>query len=101
MQRYEAIENGIERKDIKALREAIGSIIYTSRNFSSGEFDEAIKYVESKGIKLKDDALIGEPTISSQKDTFTKEDFADAIFELKENFCDERKIGRASCRERV
>lgn len=90
MQRYEAIEDGIEKKDIKALREAIGSIIYTSRNFSSGEFDEAVKYVESKGIKLKDDALIGKPTISSQKNQFTEEDFVRAIFELKKNFCDER-----------
>lgn len=85
MQRYEAIENGIKNNDISALREAIGSICYTSRDFSSGEFDEAIKYVESKGIKLKDDMLMGDTTISS-----IKEDFADAVFELKNNFCDER-----------
>lgn len=90
MQQYEAIENGIKNKDVKALREAIGSICYTSRDFSSGEFDEAIQYVESKGIQLKDEKLIGDPTISSQKDSFTDDDFADAIFELKNNFCDER-----------
>lgn len=90
MQRYEAIENGIKNNDISALREAIGSICYTSRDFSSGEFDEAIKYVESKGIKLKDDMLMGNTTISSIKEDFTDEDFADAVFELKNNFCDER-----------
>lgn len=90
MQRYEAIENGIKNNDISALREAIGSICYTSRDFSSGEFDEAIKYVESKGIKIKDDMLIGNTTISSTKEDFTDEDFADAVFELKNNFCDER-----------
>lgn len=90
MQKYEAIETGIKNNDVKALREAIGSICYTSSDFSSGEFDEAIEYVESKGIQLKDDALIGDPTISSQKQDFSDEDFARAIYELKENFCDER-----------
>lgn len=90
MQRYEAIESGIANQDVKALREAIGSICYTSRDFSSGEFDEAIRYVESKGIKIKDEALVGNPVISGQKSTFTDEDFAKAIFELKKNFCEER-----------
>lgn len=90
MRKYEAIEIGIKGNDIRVLREAIGNICYTSRNFSSGEFDEAIRYVESYGIKLKDERLVGDPPISSQKSTFTDDDFADAIFELKENFCDER-----------
>lgn len=90
MQKYDAIENGIAQNDVKALREAIGSICYTNRDFSNGEFFEAIKYVESKGIQLKDAGLVGNATISSQKSEFTDEDFAKAIFELKRNFCDER-----------
>lgn len=91
MQKYDAIENGIAQKDVKALREAIGSICYTCRDFSDGEFVAAIDYVENKnGIKIKDDSLVGNPTISSQKSDFTDEDFAKAIFELKKNFCDER-----------
>ena len=90
MQKYDAIENGIAQNDVKALREAIGSICYTNRDFSNVEFFEAIKYVESKGIQLKDASLAGNPTISSQKSEFTDEDFAKAIFELKRNFCDER-----------
>ena len=90
MNAYETIEKAISNNDIEALREAIGSICYTSRDFSSGEFDEAVRYVESKGIKLKDNAIIGAPTISSQKREFTDQDFARAIFELKKNFCDER-----------
>lgn len=90
MQKYDAIENGIAQNDVKALREAIGSICYTNRDFSNGEFFEVIKYVESKGIQLKDVGLVGNPTISSQKSEFTDEDFAKAIFELKRNFCDER-----------
>lgn len=90
MQKYDAIEKGIAQNDVKALREAIGSICYTNRDFSNGEFFEAVKYVESKGIQLKDAELIGSPTISSQKSEFTDEDFAKAIFELKRNFCDAR-----------
>lgn len=90
MQKYDVIENGIANKDIKALREAIGSICYTNRDFSDGEFFEVIKYVEAKGIVIRDDKLVGSPTISSQKKTFSDEDFAKAVFELKKNFCDER-----------
>lgn len=97
--KYEAIEKGIEQHDIKGLREAIGSICYTSRDFSSGEFDEAVRYVEKKGIKIKDDSLIGE-LVSSGKTDYTDEDFARAVFELKKNFCDDRiedvkKIGKS------
>lgn len=90
MQKYDAIENGIAKNDVKALREAIGSICYTNRDFSNGEFFEVVKYVESKGIQLKDAELIGCPTVSSQKSEFTDEDFTKAIFELKRNFCDAR-----------
>lgn len=90
MQKYKIIEEAIAQNDIATLREAVGSICYSSRDFSSGEFDEVVRYIESKGIKLKDDTLIGPPTISSQKNTFSEEDFTRAVFELKKNFCDER-----------
>ncbi|MCI7061692.1 MAG: hypothetical protein MR965_05760 [Lachnospiraceae bacterium] len=90
MRKYKAIENGIAKGDIKALREALGSISYTNRDFSNGEFDEAVEYVKSKGIKIMDESLVGDPAISSQKKTFTDADFAKAIFELKKNFCEER-----------
>lgn len=90
MKKYEAIEMCIAKKDIKALRAKVGSLCYTCRDFSDGEFDEMVKYIEKKGLKLVEDHLIGNPTISSQKTTFTDEDFADAVFELKKNFCQER-----------
>ena len=100
LNKYKSIEKYVAEKDIKHLRECIGSIIYTNWDFSKGEFDAAIKYVESKGIKIMDDHLVGDPPISSQKKTFTDDDFARAIFELKKNFCEERikdvkTIGRA------
>ena len=105
MRKYEAIENGIAKGDIKALREALGSISYTNWDFSNGEFDEAVEYVKSKGIKIMDESLVGDPAISSQKKTFTDDDFARAIFELKKNFCEERiedvkTIGRSLCKSK-
>lgn len=90
MQKYEMIEKGIKEKNIESLRKYVGSIAYTCRDFSDGEFDEVVEYIESQGIKLKDDNLIGEATISSQKKVFEAEDFTKAVYELKRNFCDER-----------
>ena len=89
MQKYVAIENGIAKNDVNGLREAIGSICYTSRDFSSGEFDEIVRYVTGKGVQLKDEPLKG-MLVSTGKTMFTDEDYARAIFELKKNFCDER-----------
>ena len=90
MQKYDAVEKGIANNDIKALREAIGSICYTNRDFSNGEFFEVVSYVESKGIKLKDDTLLGAEPVSKIKSEFNEDDFTRAVFELKRNFCDER-----------
>lgn len=89
MQKYEAIEKAIQENDIKSLRESIGSICYTCRDFSNGEFDEIVAYAISKGIQLMDSSLEGN-LISASKIAFTDEDFARAIFELKRNFCKER-----------
>ena len=99
MRRYEEVEKGIAENDIERLREAIGTICYVDCDFSSGEFDEVLRYVESKGIKLKDDTLDGE-LISDGKTAYIDEDFARAVFMLKKNFCNERiadvkKIGKA------
>lgn len=89
MNKFDSLDDKIYANDVDYLRDAIGSICYISRDFSSGEFLEAISYVESKGIKLKEDSLVGE-LVSKGKKTFTEDDFEDAVFELKENFCQER-----------
>ena len=99
MQRYESIEKGIKEQNVESLRESIGSICYTCRDFSDGEFDAVVAYVLSCGIDLYESSLVGE-LISQSKDIFTDEDFARAVFELKRNFCKERiedvkKIGIA------
>ena len=98
MEKYESIERGILQNDIASLRESIGSICYICRDFSNGEFDAVVEYVCGKGVDLMDKELVGE-LISSDKTTYTDEDFARAIFLLKKNFCQERiddvkKIGK-------
>lgn len=99
MKKYSVIERGIAEGNIDLLRGALGNICYTNRNFSNGEFDEVLQYIEQKGIKIKEDSLKGN-LVSEGKEKFSENDFGDAVFELKENFCDERiadvkKIGRA------
>ena len=89
MQTYEAIENGIRERDVEALREAIGGLCYACPDFSDGEFDEVVAYVTTQEIPLLDPALDGE-LIGTDKESFTDEDFARAVFELKRNFCEER-----------
>ena len=99
--KFDFMDKDIEKNDVQMLRNRIGNIIYTSRDFSSGDFDAAIKYVESKGIKLKEPYNSKYELVLNKKDLSecTREDFAAAVFNLKENFCTERinevkKIGK-------
>jgi hypothetical protein len=99
--KFDSLDEKIEKNDVDFLRDAIGSICYISRDFSSGEFDDAIKYVENKGVKLRE-PYNGKPELILNKKKLsecTEDDFGDAVFELKENFCIERinevkKIGK-------
>ncbi|SDB55437.1 hypothetical protein SAMN02910317_02874 [Ruminococcaceae bacterium FB2012] len=99
MNKFEAIESGIAEKDKEKLKEAMGNICYTDRSFSTNEFEEQLKHIKESGVDIIDDALDGE-LVSSGKAEFTDDDFANAVFELKYNFCRERiedvkRIGRA------
>lgn len=99
MKLYQAIENEISIDDISALHEAVGNICYTCKDFSNGEFDDAVNYFNIKVPNFIDKHLVGN-LISSEKTNYSEDDFADAIFMLKKNFCKERiadvkKIGRA------
>lgn len=98
-ERFDYLDKRIQNGEFQKLRQSLGNIIYACRDFSDGEFDDAVKYVESKGIKIKDDELKGE-LVSIGKETYTDDDFAVAIVHLQRNFCDERiaevkKIGKA------
>lgn len=88
MQTYDVIEKGITNKDKKLLREAIGNMCYINKDFSNDEFFKVIKHVEDSNVELKEE-LKGN-LISNQKSEFEDEDFTRAVFELKNNFCDDR-----------
>ena len=99
MAKFEAVESGIAERDVEKLREAMGNICYTDRSFSTGEFDNQLKNIRDNGVDIFDKALDGE-LVSEGKTSYTDDDFARAVFELKNNFCLERiedvkKIGRA------
>ena len=99
MKLYQAIENEISIDDISALHEAVGNICYTCKDFSNGEFDDAVNYFNIKVPNFMDKEVKGS-LISDGKTTYSEDDFADAIFMLKKNFCKERiadvkKIGKA------
>lgn len=90
MQRYEELELGIKTKDVKRIRHAIRVYCYVVTDFSDGSLDEMIQYVESKGIRIKEDSLVGKTPVSHVKKEYTEEDFSAAVCELERNFCDER-----------
>ena len=90
--KYDTIEKAITDNNITLLRESLGGLAYCCRDFSDGEFDRTLKYIESKGIQVKEKFNNNPPLISETKkpEDLTHDDFTSAIFELKKNFCDER-----------
>lgn len=83
----------IEEKNIPALREYIGSIIYSDRAFLHGEFESAIKYVAEECYLVELFEPFNETPILKSKlglPNYENSDFTEAIYELKNNFCRER-----------
>ena len=96
---YEKIEENINGKDCNGLREALGNLCYTSRDFSSGEFDKELENAEKRVPEVYQE-YDKKQLVSDEKSEYTAEDFSEAVFLLKENFCKERindvkKIGKA------
>lgn len=97
------IKECIEKKDINRLRGTVTGILVRDRNASTGDFENNINYIiDECGItELFENFDSTKPLVSdSVKDRrLTDEDFSDAVYYLKNNFCKERiddviKIGR-------
>lgn len=97
------IKECIEKKDIVRLRGTVTGILVRDRNASTGDFEKNIDYIVKEcGIKELFEVFDNtKPLISEQVNdrTLTDEDFSDAVYYLKSNFCSERiddviKIGR-------
>lgn len=83
----------IEERDFPALREYIGTIIYTDRAFLHGEFEAAIRYLTEECYLTEIFEKFNEnPPLKSKSGTmhYKVEDFTAAVYELKNNFCRER-----------
>ncbi|MBR1442582.1 MAG: hypothetical protein IJ583_03505 [Firmicutes bacterium] len=89
----EKVRKCIEEKDLTSLREYIGTIIYTDRAFLHGEFEAAIKYITEDCYLVElFEPFNGYPPLKSKitNIAFSKTDFTEAVYELKNNFCRER-----------
>lgn len=100
MQEFSVVDEAISNNDIEMLKEIVGNLCYACRDFSDGKFDEAIRYIKANGIELKEAYNAKEPLVSEGKSELTDDDFSEAVYRLKNNFCDERirdvkKIGKA------
>ena len=89
--------SAVEERNVLHIRSALTSITLKDRNFSTGEFDEGLRYVESKNIAGLYDDFDGEelkPESEWNQDYWTYINVS-----LVDNFCKERidllkKIGR-------
>ena len=89
--------SAVEERNVLHIKSALTSITLKDRNFSTGEFDEGLRYVESKNIAGLYDDFDGEelkPESEWNQDYWTYINVS-----LVDNFCKERidllkKIGR-------
>ena len=103
MNGFKELEKAIDSKDLNCVRNLLGTMVYSCRDFSDGEFDRAVIHAEKelliRGIHLKEGLKGTILTLGKEKGLLSDDDFSDSVFELKENFCDERidevkRIGR-------
>lgn len=98
------VEEYLNKNDIKSVRDAIGTIIYTDMAFKTPDFQDEVDYVvKERGIKELMQEFNPVPQLKSEliKEgvNISDDDFAVSIANLKRNFCKERiedvkKIGR-------
>lgn len=86
------VKDCIERKDIIGLKGAFVAIIFSDRNFSSGNFDSTLKYVVSETDLKIFESFDGSQLLSEKikSGNVTEDDFEEAVYDLKINFCMER-----------
>lgn len=93
---WDFVESEAYRSNMQSIIQYIREFVCSSSGFDAyryyinGEFDIRVKMLEAKGIQFKDAALVGKPTISSQKQSFTEKDLEVAERRLIKNFCNER-----------
>ena len=86
------VQECIEKSDIRGLKGAFVGIIFSDRGFKSGDFDNTLSYIKSKTniniMEIFDNGELLSNKINSGK--VTEDDFGEAVYNLKVNFCEER-----------
>lgn len=86
------VQECIRNNDIKGLKGAFVGIIFSDRSFSKGEFDDTLDYIRKEtNLKILESFNNGEllsKKIGSRN--ITEDDFEEAVYDLKVNFCEKR-----------
>lgn len=97
------VQECIQNNDIKGLKGAFVGIIFSDRSFSKGEFDHTLDYIrKERNIKILESFDNGELLSNKiNNGSVTEDDFEEAVYNLKVNFCKERiddvkKLGKYS-----
>ena len=87
------LEDSINKKDIVSIRSALSFIIKCDPTFKTKDFDDAIKYVESKGITIKEPyKLMNDENNIEEKSKWTEKYFYYKTNMLEENFAVAERI---------
>ena len=96
------VQECIKNSDIRGLKGAFVGIIFSDRSFSKGEFDYTLNYILRETnlniLESFDNGELLSKRISNG--SATEDDFEEAVYNLKVNFCKERiedvkKLGKA------
>lgn len=86
------VKDSIEERDIIGLKGAFVAIIFSDRSFSSGNFDNTLEYVVSETDLKIFESFDGGELLSKKINSgnITEDDFEEAVYNLKVNFCKKR-----------
>lgn len=86
------VQECIANNDVRGLKGAFVAIIFGDRSFSSGNFDNTLDYVRRETnlnvLESFDNGELLSKKISNG--SITEDDFEEAVYNLKVNFCKER-----------
>lgn len=88
------LDERIKAGDRTALISLLTNICYVDKNFSTGEFDEALNYVKERYGEIFAPSFDADPPLYGPRvqngEQLTNKDFTDAVAHLNYNFCQER-----------
>jgi len=85
------VKECMKNEDIMGLRGALIGIILGDRTLSNEKLDNTLNFIASKNINIYEKFDGGDIVFNTVENrNFTEENYSEAIFNLKSNFCKER-----------